>query len=173
MMKLKNKSIVYSLGKLYILLAIFALAAVTMPQEVKADRAGYVTPYNSTKMKKVAPNNDYITYSGNTDSYSQPSTSSSTPVVYSSSSAPKTTAKSSTSKTTTVTKNTTTEDKGEVLGEQANDAAANAIFGTNGFLPSGLIQWIFFAILILLIVILVRKLMGAEDKYHSEPMKHA
>jgi hypothetical protein len=169
MMKMKNKSIVDSLA----ILAIFALAAIAMPQEVKADRAGYVTPYNSTRMKSVSSNeDDYNTFTGSTSTYNQPS-SSGAPTVYSSSTAPKTTAKSSTTKTTTVTKKATVEDNGEVLGEEASDATANAIFGTNGFLPSGLIQWIFFAILILLIVILVRKLTGAEDKYHSEPMKHA
>ena len=51
--------------------------------------------------------------------------------------------------------------------------ASNAIFGTNGLYPSGLIQWILFAILILIIVILIRKIFGAEKKYHSTPMKHA
>lgn len=50
---------------------------------------------------------------------------------------------------------------------------SNAIFGSDTFLPSGLIQWIFFAIIILLIVILVRKIFGREQSYHEAPMKHA
>ncbi|MFA5778287.1 MAG: IPT/TIG domain-containing protein [Candidatus Paceibacterota bacterium] len=51
--------------------------------------------------------------------------------------------------------------------------ASNAIFGSNSILPSGLIQWIIFAIIILLIVILARKVFGAEKNYHETPMKHA
>jgi len=54
-----------------------------------------------------------------------------------------------------------------------SDLAANAIFGSNSFLPSGLIQWIILAIIILLIVILARKLFGGEKNYHEAPMKHA
>jgi len=51
--------------------------------------------------------------------------------------------------------------------------ASNAIFGGNTFLPSGLVQWILFAIFILILVILSRKLFGQKDKYHSAPLKHA
>ncbi len=50
--------------------------------------------------------------------------------------------------------------------------AANAIFGTSGVSPSGLIQWILVAIIILIIVIIVRKLFGGEARYHSTPLKH-
>lgn len=53
-----------------------------------------------------------------------------------------------------------------------NNLAANAIFGSNSFTPSGLIQWIFFAIIVLLIVILVRKIFGGKEKYLAIPMKH-
>lgn len=51
--------------------------------------------------------------------------------------------------------------------------ASNSIFGATGFLPSGLIQWILFGIIILLIIIIARKIFGASDKYHNEPLKHA
>lgn len=50
--------------------------------------------------------------------------------------------------------------------------ASNAIFGSNGFMPSGLVQWLLFAIFILLIIIIVRKVFFA-DKYHQTPLKHA
>jgi hypothetical protein len=53
-----------------------------------------------------------------------------------------------------------------------DDLASNAVFGSNSFLPSGLIQWIFFAIIILLIVVLARKVFGAKEEYHSTPLKH-
>ncbi len=56
--------------------------------------------------------------------------------------------------------------------ENFNNLASNAIFGSNGVYPSGLVQWIFFAILILLVVILVRKVYGAGEKYHATPLKH-
>lgn len=53
-----------------------------------------------------------------------------------------------------------------------SNLASNAIFGSNGFLPSGLIQWILFAITILLIIILVRKIFSAKKNYEEIPMKH-
>lgn len=53
-----------------------------------------------------------------------------------------------------------------------SDVAANAIFGTNGFLPSGLTQWVLFGIIILLIVIFIRRILGAKKYYKELPMKH-
>lgn len=54
----------------------------------------------------------------------------------------------------------------------SNNLASNAIFGSTGsFFPSGLVQWILFAIIILLIVILARKVFGAKKKYDEAPMK--
>lgn len=72
-----------------------------------------------------------------------------------------------TTKTNTVAKATT--DKNTYSG-----LAANAIFGagTNTFLPCGLIQWLLFAILVFLIIILWRTA-HAKEKYMSEPLKHA
>lgn len=54
-----------------------------------------------------------------------------------------------------------------------SNLTSNAIFGSGSFLPSGLVQWILFAILILLIVILARKIFGAKENYDQAPMKHA
>ena len=53
-----------------------------------------------------------------------------------------------------------------------SNLASNAVFGSNSVYPSGLIQWILFAIIILLIVILVRKIYGGDKKYLSTPLKH-
>lgn len=53
-----------------------------------------------------------------------------------------------------------------------SNLASNAVFGSNSIYPSGLIQWILFAIIILLIVILVRKIYGGDKKYLSTPLKH-
>ena len=57
--------------------------------------------------------------------------------------------------------------------ENYSSLASNAIFGSDSFLPSGIIQWILFAILILIIVILARKIFGAKEDYDEAPMKHA
>ncbi len=58
-------------------------------------------------------------------------------------------------------------------GGDVSSLASNAIFGTNSFSPSGIIQWVLFAIIILLIVIIVRKFFGGEARYHETPLKHA
>ena len=68
---------------------------------------------------------------------------------------------------TNQTENTTTTD----TNSKSSNLAATAIFGSNGFLPSGLMQWILFAIIILLIVILARRVFGARAKYNEAPMK--
>jgi hypothetical protein len=56
--------------------------------------------------------------------------------------------------------------------ENFNSLASNALFGANSFMPSGIIQWLLFAIFILLVVIIIRKIFFA-DRYHSTPLKHA
>jgi hypothetical protein len=70
----------------------------------------------------------------------------------------------------TFTDNTNTTDNS--ANNNYSDLASNAVFGSTGFLPSGLIQWILFAIIILLIVILARKIFGAKEEYENSPMKH-
>ncbi len=61
----------------------------------------------------------------------------------------------------------------KTTSKETNDSyaglAANALFGTNSFIPSSLIQWLFFAILILVAVILVRKF---YIKDIERPLKH-
>ena len=67
---------------------------------------------------------------------------------------------------------------GNVLGAQdqnngnLSDLTGNALFGSDGFFPTGLIGWILLAILILIIVIIVRRIYGAK-KYQSTPLKHS
>jgi cobalamin biosynthesis Mg chelatase CobN len=79
----------------------------------------------------------------------------------------------STTKTSTTTEEKTLDETKSDESEEGSDLAANSFFGSNGLAPSGIIQWILFAILILIIVILIRKIFGSEDKYHSTPLKHA
>ena len=66
---------------------------------------------------------------------------------------------------------------GEVMGEQVTNPyysplASNALYARPSWMPSGLTQWLIFAIILLLIIIVVRKLYF-ENKYHSTPLKHA
>lgn len=68
--------------------------------------------------------------------------------------------------------NQTTNTTSTNTNNKVSNLASNAIFGTNSFWPSGLIQWIIFAIIILLIIIFVRKVFGAEERYHASPLKH-
>ncbi len=56
--------------------------------------------------------------------------------------------------------------------ENFSDLTSNAIYGSGSFLPSGIVQWILFAIIILLLVILARKLFGGEEHYLVTPLKH-
>lgn len=65
-----------------------------------------------------------------------------------------------------------TDNKSTNTNETASSLVAGAILGTNSFLPSGLIQWVFFGIIALLIVIIVRKISGASERYHNSPLKH-
>ncbi|MFA6301180.1 MAG: IPT/TIG domain-containing protein [Candidatus Paceibacterota bacterium] len=62
---------------------------------------------------------------------------------------------------------------GSSKNNNSDGLAANAFFGTNSFLPSGLVSWILLGIMILVIIILVRKIFGADKKYHETPLKHA
>lgn len=64
--------------------------------------------------------------------------------------------------------NTTTKKNNTFSG-----LAANVFFGSSdSFLPSGLVQWILLAIIILIIIILARKVFGSEENYHATPLKH-
>ena len=80
---------------------------------------------------------------------------------------------------TTGTLNDTSSNFIDTTQEDTNGAendygslASNAIFGSNSFLPSGLVQWVFFAIIVLLLVILVRRIYSGAKKYHATPLKH-
>ncbi|MDP2593230.1 MAG: IPT/TIG domain-containing protein [bacterium] len=56
--------------------------------------------------------------------------------------------------------------------EDFSNLTSNVIYGGNTFLPSGAVQWVLFAIIILLLVMLARKLFGGEEAYHATPLKH-
>lgn len=157
-----NKNLIISaLG----ILAVLALGVIAIPLKVSADIAGFVTPYNSTGFNNYVPiNNQYNAYQAQSNYapavYSTPNTSNSQ-------SGGQTNSNTSTKK---MTEKTSTESTKNV--DESGNLAASAIFGSNSFTPSGLIQWVLFAILILLVVILVRKIYGADKDYQATPMKH-
>ena len=57
--------------------------------------------------------------------------------------------------------------------ESLGSLTANALYGSNSFMPSGLAQWIFFVILIIVIISLWRYIHRSEEKYMATPIKHA
>jgi len=105
--------------------------------------------------------------------YTPPPTT--TPIVYSNSANPNVASTTTVPKTVAKAKTTSAPKTVALSTTKSNSVgglAANAFFGSNSFLPSGLIQWILFAIFILLLVILTRKIFGAKENYHATPMKH-
>jgi hypothetical protein len=146
---------IYTLG----ILTIIASGVMAMPAKVSADIPGYVTPYNVPNPNSPVPNYYYqsasfypvYTYQSNTSNTSTSSTSTNS------------TNQSDANSTSSQDNNT----------ENYSSLAANTAFGSNSILPSGIVQWIFFAILVLVIVILTRKIFGADQRYYSTPMKHA
>ncbi len=164
MFKISNKKITnnifYNLGTL----AVLIFGVIIIPAKANAQYGSYyynnLANYNNqyyypTPIYYQAPvNNPTPINSGTTTIYSD----STNPNLTSTTTAPKTIAKAK----TTSAKNTDT----------GSSLAAGVIFGSNSFMPSSLIQWIFFAILVLLVVMLVRKVFKAEENYHSTPMKH-
>ncbi|MFA4975680.1 MAG: hypothetical protein WC839_03830 [Candidatus Paceibacterota bacterium] len=69
--------------------------------------------------------------------------------------------------------NNDTVSSANTTNEGFGSLTANALVGSNGFMPSGLIQWIFLVLIVILIIYLWRYIHNSEEKYMSEPMKHA
>lgn len=61
----------------------------------------------------------------------------------------------------------------DTSGESAAALTSNAIFGSDSFLPTGILQWILFIILVLAIIFIWRRFFGSTAKYHATPLKHA
>ncbi len=155
------------------LLAILGLGIMIAPAETKAEAYGSNVYLNGNDSRNY--NQNY--YNNNQNYYQAPAPvvyttpPSVTPTIYTATvnknavaSAPKTVAKA---------KNSENKEVANAPEEETySSLAANAIFGTNSILPSGLTQWIIFAIFVLLATILVRKVYGGSEKYHATPMKH-
>ena len=178
MKKINNKSINLSLK----ILTIFAFALIFVPFNKAAAQSDCFHP-DSSLFPSSSDGSSYSNYGNYNNSYYNPPYQAPvyiapapavTPVVNSTTVNPnpvmivsyvptKTVAVAKTKPKTVAT--VTNPNTGNAL-------AANAVYGSNGFLPSGIIQWILFGIAILLIVILGRTVFGAKNNYHSTPLKH-
>jgi hypothetical protein len=168
MKNIKEKSINYGLKTLTIL----AFASIFVPFSASAQvyggygESGYNYVYSQPIQVQTRPQtqpSDYI--------YTRVIP---TQTVYS-----KSRANNNTTVKRTTTESNTTNNSSNTSTSRANDntntgsnLAANAIFGENGFLPSGIVQWVLFAIFVLLIVILVRTVFGVRAKYEATPLKY-
>ncbi|OGI68777.1 hypothetical protein A3A05_02005 [Candidatus Nomurabacteria bacterium RIFCSPLOWO2_01_FULL_41_12] len=156
------------------ILAILAFGLVIIP--MKANACGELYGDNYSNRPNCSQSNRSFMNTSNDVNYSAnnavvmnsaAATNDVTPTIYSSTTNPNTT-KSATTVKTTSTKNTETNK----IADDSSNLSAAVIFGTNSFMPSSLIQWIFFAILVLIVVILMRKVFGLNNKYYSTPLKH-
>jgi hypothetical protein len=91
---------------------------------------------------------------------------------YSTSNVPSTT-KAPVSKDNTVATTSTSDTTTTDINDKYGNLSANALFGSNSFMPTGLVQWVFSIILIITIILLWRYVHKSEEKYMGEPMKHA
>ncbi|MFA6324930.1 MAG: hypothetical protein WCX46_01760 [Candidatus Paceibacterota bacterium] len=83
-----------------------------------------------------------------------------------------TTNKNITSNTKDTTVKTENTDVSKKTSDKSNDSlSANALFGSNGFMPSNIFQWILLFILILLLVMIGRKMV--KENKGEQPLKHA
>lgn len=169
MLKINNKLIILSLG----ILTIIAFG-IYSPKTY----AYYLYTNNGVVMMedKVYPTVQYeTTYTNN-----------STPIVNQTNTTSNNTSETSDNTTTTnTTQNTNTTQTSSNTSEENNNVStndfnesygsltANALLGSNSFMPTGLVQWIVFIIIILLIIFLWRYVHRSEEKYMMEPMKHA
>ena len=184
MSKINKKSMNYG----FKILALLAFSLLIIPTQASAERPGYVTPYNSTDFNRVYKDPEY-NYDYNSPAYYQPyqpfhyayisPAPAASQTVYSYSANPNGSA--GTSSGTVNSSNAANTGTGSVNNGAVNNTddnlsnlAASAVYGSSdGFLPSGLMQWIMVAIFILLIVILARRIFGMKENYETTPLKHA
>ena len=190
MSKINKKSMILGL----ILLAYLAFWAIVMPLQAKAannviiDNRVPITPtlVDSPNSPNAYSYSSYSPYGPYPYQYQYPTPSTNfygyyqqpSPVVYNVYPTPSQAVyyNEPTSRSSGVTLNSSLKSSGAEKSEKSptpgNELVAGAIYGKSGFMPSGLIQWIFVAVLILFIVILARIVFGGAKKYYSQPLKH-
>jgi len=185
MKKINNKSINLSLK----ILTIFVFGLIFVPFNKASADTYYNTGWQLREQSVGATSGIYNNSYYNTAPYQAPvyiaPAPAATPIVYSNETNPNPvmTVNYAPNATTSVAKAKTTASAPKTVAsasdatttdsnpDNGNSLAANAVYGSNSFLPSGLIQWILFAIFILLLVILTRKIFGAKENYNSTPLK--
>jgi hypothetical protein len=178
MNKTNTKSIIFFLETLAILaLGIIAIPAQSYAYTSNCGEAGCNVSYygdTTNQYYNQYPYNNYYQYQNinPTPVYNiyQPPTI--TPIVsyISTPNTPKTTvAKKATTGKIVASAKVTSSTKN---GINTNNLTSNALFGSNGIYPSSLLQWIFLAILIIFIIILIRRIYGSREKYLASPLKH-
>jgi hypothetical protein len=162
MSKIQNNKILSNVVFGLLMLLILGLGAIAFIPQVSSaytERYGYAQPYsNDFNDTFESPN-----YGGANYVTPPTSPSNSNGAVLG----------ASTNKTTSTTKTSTTGTDYKEVKDEFSDLTANAVYGDNSFLPGGLIQWVLFAIIVLIIIILARKFFGPEANYHSTPLKHS
>jgi hypothetical protein len=128
--------------------------------------AAFFTVNNNSANSSASTNNNNYNNSNSNSSSSSNSTNSNNSNTTSANN------NSSSSANTNSGGQTDSSQTGSTTSNSASDLASNAIFGSNSFLPSGLVQWILFGILILLVIILIRRIFGAKEAYEELPMKY-
>ena len=156
----------------FVILAIFIFGIIIIPVKANAQYGDYY--YNNHGYTNpVQNNNQYNHYQAPVyvpapePVYVNPAP---TPIVYSNTTNPNAKVATAPRKVTTI--ETTSIKNINTATDINSNLVTSAIFGSNSFMPSGLVQWIFFAILVLLTVLLVRKIYGGSEKYYATPMKH-
>ncbi len=170
MEKINKNLIFYALG----ILAILTLWALMMPIEAGAYYEYRYARYNfntESNNRDLYPEAGYIAYpvndyqgNQNSDANRNVSTNTTTYTNY-------TTSDSNTSSAREDTESNNSDSS--VSFSDYSNLAANSVFGSHSFMPSGLVQWVILAIFILLIVIFIRRVFGKDEKYYAEPLKHA
>ncbi|OGI94934.1 hypothetical protein A2917_01885 [Candidatus Nomurabacteria bacterium RIFCSPLOWO2_01_FULL_42_17] len=158
MFKTINNSIVF----VFALLAVLAFGLVAIQQASAA--SGY---YGGTSVDN--------SYYSNQASYPVYTKNNSAPATNSTSASSRNSTgnnQSSNSGTATANNSSATSKTADGTAENGNDLASSAILAGAGSLFSGLTMWIIVAILMLLAVIFIRRIFGADHRYHAEPMKH-
>ena len=174
-MKYMNKKLNTVLNSLAIL-SILTVGIISVPLSASADRAGYVTPYNSTRFNSVSTDYNYNYNSVPSNSSTivgyYPPAQTTIPTVSSSTAIAKKATTTTIVKRTVATASTTAKTSTQPK-EDLSTLPANVIYGSNSFIPSGLLQCILLAILILIIVILSRRVFNGNKRFHSSPLKHS
>lgn len=170
MSKLNKNSII---GSLAILVILAGGAIMLAPKEANAQHAGRVNAYSNPK--RINGDNDRDRF--NEEYEEVMGTTNVSYVVYNYPTTNTTSAKNTSSTSTAKKSTTNSTEKKTILAPENSDEtfsglAANALFGGDSFMPSGLTQWLLFIILILAGVIFVRKTFGAERAYLTSPLKH-